>query len=99
MSHAVPDQLRQLLPLRASVQAEALLGHALGVVPDWVAACGQRAPRALLAQAPRPLHALLPQQRILRRVAASGLLPPLPGVLALVHADRHLGLGGKAGSH
>ena len=64
MPHSIADQLRQLLPLRASVQAEALLSDALGVVLAGVPAASLP-PHALLTQTPRPLHALLPQQGVI----------------------------------
>lgn len=61
--HAVADQLRQLLPLGASVEVEALLGDALCVVLAGVPAHALP-PHALLAQPSCPLHALLPQQGV-----------------------------------
>lgn len=93
MLHAVLHQLGQLLPLRATVQVEALLRDALG-------AAGRLG--ALPAEAPRPLHALLPQQRVLRLVTGGGvpvgrlLLPglaPLAVLHALLHVDGQLRLG------
>lgn len=91
--HAILDQLRQLLSLGASVQVESLLRDAL---------CSAGRFGALPAQPPRPLHALLPQQRVLRLVARGGvsvgrLLLPGPSALAMLHAllyvDGHLRLG------
>lgn len=61
--HAVFDQLRQLLPLRAPVQAEALLADPLGRLAGVLV--------ALPAQPARPLHALAPQQRVLGLVAGA----------------------------
>lgn len=92
MLHAVLDELRKLLSLGASIQVEPLLGDAL---------CLARGLVVLPAQPPRPLHALLPQQRVLRLVAGGGvpvgrlLLPGLSVVavfLALICADGCLGL-------
>jgi len=87
--HAVADQLRQLLPLGAPVEVEALLGDALGVVLAGVAA-HPLPPDALLAQASRPLHALLPQQGVIRLVVAARLVPLVLGGVAVGEADRHL---------
>lgn len=89
MPHAVADQLGELLPLGAPVEVEALLGDALGVVLARVPAASLP-PRAPLAQAPGPLHALLPQQRVIRLVIAARLVPFVLGVLAFVNTDRHL---------
>ena len=84
--HAVADQLGQLLPLGASVQVEALLGDALGVVPARVPA--HPLPLAAsLAEPPGPLHALLPQQGVIGLVVAASLVPLVLGVLAVVHTD------------
>lgn len=86
MLHAVLHQLGQLLSLRAPVQVEALLRDALGPA-GWLG--------ALPAESPRPLHALLPQQRVLRLVAGGGasvgrlLLPGLAS-LAVFHALLHV---------
>lgn len=97
--HAVFDQLRELLPLGAAVQVESLLRDALGAAPRL----GVPA-----AQPPRPLHALLPQQRVLRLVAARRvpmgalLLPglvPLLGILTLVHVNGHLREGTIPATH
>lgn len=98
MLHAILDQLGQLLPLGASVQVESLLR-------DTLRSAGRFG--GLPAQPPRPLHALLPQQRVLRLVARGGvpvsrlLLPglfTLPMLLALLHVDGHLRLGKNGGS-
>lgn len=93
MLHAVLHQLRQLLTFGASVQVESLLRDALGPAGRL---------DVLPAEPPRPLHALLPQQRVLRLVAGGGvpvrrfLLPGLSS-LAVLHAvlrvDGQLGLG------
>lgn len=64
MPHSVADQLRQLLPLGAAVEVEALLGDALSVVLAGVPAHALP-PDALLAQPSGPLHALLPQEGVL----------------------------------
>lgn len=89
MSHAVPDQFRQLLPLRAPIQVEALLGDALGVVFARVPVHALP-PHAFLTQAPSPLHALLPQQGVLRLFGAARLVPPVLCVLAVISTHRHL---------
>lgn len=89
--HAVFDQLGQLLALGAPVEVVSLLRYALCPAP-WLV--------ALPAQPPRPLHALLPQQGVVRLVTGGGVPLSLffPGVssltelLALVHVDRHLRL-------
>jgi len=95
--HAVLDQLVQLLALRPPVQVEPLLWDAIGPAGRL---------GGLPAEPPRPLHALLPQQRVLRLVAGGGvpvgllLLPGLPSLallLALLHVDGHLGLGRQGG--
>lgn len=83
--HAVADQLGQLLPLGAPVEVQALLSNALGVVFGGVPA--GRLPPAFLTQASGPLHALLPQQRMIRLLGAAGLLTPVFGVLAVVHTN------------
>lgn len=104
--HAVLDQLGELLALRTPAQAEPLLAGPLGGrgrLP-W-------GPAALAAQLPGPLQALAPQQRVLRRVAATrvaavGAAPAGPGpctpgppgltrVFVLLHVHRHLGPGGQ----
>lgn len=59
MPHPVADQLGQLLPLGASVEVEALLSDALGLIFVQVPVA-PLPPHAFLAQTPRPLHALLP---------------------------------------
>lgn len=91
--HAVLHQLRQLLPFRASVQVESLLRDAL---------CPAGRLGVLPAQSARPLHALLPQQRVLRLVTGGGvsvrcfLLPglsSLAGLHALLCVDGQLRLG------
>lgn len=89
MPHAVADQLRQLLPLRAAVEVEALLSDALCVVLAGVSA-QPLPPHAFLTQTPCPLHALLPQQRVIRRVIAARLVPPVLRVLAVIDADGYL---------
>lgn len=96
MLHAVLDQLGQLLALGAPIQVEALLRDALGAAGEL---------GVLPAQTAGPLHALLPQQRVLRLVAGGGvpvgrLFPPrLAARLALplsgLHVDGHLGLQGE----
>lgn len=93
MLHAVLHQLGELLPFRASVQVEPLLRDALrsagrfGVLP---------------AEPPRPLHALLPQQRVLGLVAGGRVsvrrfllpgLPPLAVLRAVLRVDGQLRLG------
>lgn len=103
MPHAVADQLGQLFPLRASVEVEALLSDALGVVLARVPG-HSLPPHAFLTQTPCPLHALLPQQRVLRLVTRGGvsvgrlLLPGLSALAtlhALLYVDGHLRLGGQ----
>lgn len=89
--HAVADELGQLLPLGAAVEVEALLGDALGVVLAGVPV-HSLPPHAFLTQPPRPLHALLPQQRVIGLLIAARLVAPVLRVLAVVNADRHLGL-------
>lgn len=93
MLHAVLHQLRQLLSFGASVQVESLLRDAL---------CPAGRFDVLPAQSPRPLHALLPQQRVLRLVAGGGvsvrrfLLPglsPLAVLHAVLRVDGQLRLG------
>lgn len=64
MPHSIADQLGQLLPLRAAVEVEALLGYSLGVVLAGVTV-HTLPPDALLAQSSGPLHALLPQEGVL----------------------------------
>lgn len=86
MSHSVSDQLRQLLPLRAPVEVEALLGDALSVVFTRVPV-HPLPPHAFLTQTPSPLHALLPQQRVVRLVIAARLVPPVLCVLTVI--DTH----------
>lgn len=86
MPHAVSDQLRQLLPLRAPVEVEALLGDALSVVFARVPA-RPLPPHAFLTQTPSPLHALLPQQGVIRLVVAARLVPPVLRVLTVI--DTH----------
>lgn len=88
--HAVADQLGQLLPLGAPVEVQALLSNALGVVFGGVPA--GPLPPASFTQASGPLHALLPQQRVVRLLRAAGLLGPVFGVLAVVNTDWHLWL-------
>lgn len=104
MLHAILDELRQLLPLGASVQVESLLRDTLGPAGRF---------DVLPAQPPpRPLHALLPQQRVLGLVARGGvsvgrlLLPGLSALAmlhALLHVDGHLRLreegGGVSAGH
>ena len=95
--HAILDQLRQLLSLRASVQVQSLLRDTLRSARRF---------GALPAQPPCPLHALLPQQRVLRLVARGGvsvgrlLLPGLSTLSmlhTLIHVDGHLRLGEQSG--
>lgn len=92
MLHAILHQLRQLLSLRTSVQVESLLRDALGSARRF---------GALPAEPPRPLHALLSQQRVLQLFAWGGvsvrrlLLPGLAALTvlrALLHVDGQLGL-------
>lgn len=89
--HAVADQLGQLLPLGASVEVQALLSDALGVVFGGVPA-GPLPPGAFFTQTSCPLHALLPQQRGIRLLVAARLLPPVFGVLTVINIDRYLRL-------
>ncbi len=84
--HAVADQLRQLFPLRASVEVVALLSDALGVVLAGVPV-HSLPPHAFLTQTPRPLHALLPQQGVICLVVTARLVAPVLGVLAVVSTD------------
>lgn len=91
MPHAVADEFGQLLPLGAPVEVEALLGDALGVVLAGVPV-HSLPPHAFLTQPPRPLHALLPQQGVIGLLVAARLVAPVLCVLAVVNADRHLGL-------
>lgn len=91
VSHAVADQFGQLFPLRASVEVEALLGDALGVVFARIPAC-PLPPHAFLTKTPSPLHALLPQQGVIGLLVAARLVPPVLCVLAVINADRHLRL-------
>lgn len=92
--HSIADQLGQLLPFGAAVEVEALLGDALGVVLAGVPVHALP-PDALLAQSSGPLHALLPQEGVLRWLVGPRLLHSLLGVLTVVHTDRHLWLGEK----
>lgn len=93
MLHAVLHQLRELLPFRASVQVESLLRYAL---------CSAGRFGVLPAESPSPLHALLPQQRVLGLVTGGGvsvrrfLLPGLPSLAvlrAVLRVDGQLRLG------
>lgn len=82
MLHAILHQLRQFLSLRASVQVKSLLRDALSSAGQF---------GVLPAEPPCPLHALLPQQRVLRRVTHGGvpvrrLLLPGLATLAMLHA-------------
>lgn len=86
MPHAVADQLGQLFPLRASVEVEALLSDALGVVPARVPV-HSLPPHAFLTQTPCPLHALLPQQGVICLIIAARLVPLVLGVIAVVNTD------------
>lgn len=89
MLHAVLDELGKLLPLGAAVEAEALLADPLGRLARVLV--------ALPAEAPGPLHALAPQQRVLGLVAGAGVpvvagldapvLLDVLGVLAVLHVD------------
>lgn len=54
--HAVPDEFRKLLPLRASRRAHSLLDGAEGGVTPL---------HAPPTETPRPVHALLSQERVL----------------------------------
>lgn len=87
--HTVFDKLGELLPLGAPVQAEALLADPLGRLAGVLV--------ALPAQPASPLHALAPQQRMLRLVAGARV-PVVAGldapvlldvlcVLAVLHID------------
>lgn len=89
MLHAVLHQLRQLLSFGAPVQVEPLLRDALRPAGRF---------GALPAQSPRPLHALLPQQRVLRLVAAGGVPVRrflLPGLSSLAVLGAVLGVDGQ----
>jgi len=62
--HAVANQLGQFFPLRAPVKAEALLSDALGVVFAGVPVHPLPL-HTFLTQTACPLHALLPQLRVI----------------------------------
>lgn len=86
MSHTVPDQIRQLLPLGASVKTEALLGDALAVLLARIPAESLPFP-TFLAEPPCPLHALLPQQWVICLVGAAGFFGLVLGVFTVINID------------
>lgn len=90
--HAVLDELGQLLPLGAAVQAEPLLADPLGCLAGVLV--------ALPAQPACPLHALAPQQRVLGLVTGARVpvvarldapvLLHILRILAVLHVDGDL---------